>query len=145
MDWLVFSAFWCQNQGPVTPMCCWQCLKLVIEKKWSWYCNCIGKYLNIFQDKMLRVFPAFRYPWNSFSALFDLVGKHTLILEYFNIKEYACTFQFCIPVFLDIHRHPKQKEIFKCYDAFLRAALTGHGHPSPFWKIAKMALFNPCM
>ena len=31
------------------------------------------------------------------------------------------------------------------YDAFLRAALTGHGHPSPLWKIAKMALFNPCM
>ena len=28
----------------------------------------------------------------------------------------------------------------KCYDTFLRAALTGHSHPSPFWKIAKMAL-----
>ena len=27
-------------------------------------------------------------------------------------------------------------------EGFLRAALTG---PSPFWKIAKMALFNPCM
>ena len=26
-----------------------------------------------------------------------------------------------------------------------RAALTGHGHPSPSWKIAKMALFKLCM
>ena len=49
------------------------------------------------------------------------------------------------PVFLDIHRNSKQKEFFKSYDAFLRAALIGHGHPSPFRKIAKMALFNPCM
>ena len=24
-------------------------------------------------------------------------------------------------------------------------ALTGHGHPGPFQKNAKMALFNPCM
>ena len=37
-----------------------------------------------------------------------------------------------------IHRHPKQKS----YDVFLRAAITGHGHPSPFWKIAKMALLT---
>ena len=28
---------------------------------------------------------------------------------------------------------------------FLRAALTVHGHPGPIWKIAKMALFDPCM
>jgi hypothetical protein len=28
---------------------------------------------------------------------------------------------------------------------FLRAALTGHSHPSPFWKIAKMVIFNPFM
>ena len=55
------------------------------------------------------------------------------------------TFQFCLPVFVDIHRHPRQKEFFKYYDAFLRAALTRHDHPSPFWKIAKTALFNPCM
>ena len=25
----------------------------------------------------------------------------------------------------------------------MRADLTGHGHPSPFWKIVKMALFTP--
>jgi len=30
------------------------------------------------------------------------------------------TFQFCFLVFLDIHRHPKQKEFLKCYDAFLK-------------------------
>ena len=34
--------------------------------------------------------------------------------------------------FLDIQRHPKQNEFFKCYDALLRAALTGYGHPSLF-------------
>ena len=38
-----------------------------------------------------------------------------------------------------------QKEFFKSTEGFLRAALTGHGHPGPLWKIAKMALFNPCM
>ena len=41
--------------------------------------------------------------------------------------------------------HPKQKEFIKRYDAFLRAALTGHGHLSPFWKFVKMAFFNPCI
>ena len=25
------------------------------------------------------------------------------------------------------------------------AILTGHSHPDPFWKNAKMALFDPCM
>ena len=38
-----------------------------------------------------------------------------------------------------------QKEFFKSTEGFLRAALTGHGRPGPLWKIAKMALFNPCM
>ena len=38
-----------------------------------------------------------------------------------------------------------QKEFFRSTKGFLRAALTGHGHPGPLWKIAKMALFNPCM
>jgi hypothetical protein len=38
-----------------------------------------------------------------------------------------------------------QKEFLKSCEGFLRAALTVHGHPSPVWKIAKMALFNPCM
>ena len=38
-----------------------------------------------------------------------------------------------------------QKEFLKSCEGFLRAALSGHGHPGPSWKIAKMALFNPCM
>ena len=46
---------------------------------------------------------------------------------------------------LEIHRNPKQKEFLKSCEGFLRAALPGHGHPGPFWKIAKMALFDPCM
>ena len=50
-----------------------------------------------------------------------------------------------ISVFLGIHWHPKQKDFFKSYVAFLRAGITGHGHSSSFWKMARMALFNPCM
>ena len=46
---------------------------------------------------------------------------------------------------LGVHRNLKQKEFFRSSEGFLRAALTGHGHPGPLWKIAKMALFNPCM
>ena len=38
-----------------------------------------------------------------------------------------------------------KKIFFKSCEGFLRAALTVHGHPSPVWKIAKMALFDPCM
>ena len=54
-------------------------------------------------------------------------------------------FYFYFPVFLGINRHPKHKEFLNSFVGFLRAALTGHSHPSPFWKIAKMALFNPSM
>ena len=36
---------------------------------------------------------------------------------------------------------PRTKIIFQ----FLWGILTGYGHPSPFWKIAKMALFYPLM
>ena len=54
-------------------------------------------------------------------------------------------FYFYFPVFLGINRHPQQKDFLNSCEGFLRAALTGHSHPSPFWKIAKMALFNPCM
>ena len=40
---------------------------------------------------------------------------------------------------------PNEKEFLKSCEGFLRAALTVHGHPGPVWKIAKMALFDPCM
>ena len=53
--------------------------------------------------------------------------------------------QFCLPVLLGIHRIPKQKDFLKSREGFLRAAITVHGHQGPVWKIAKMALFNPCM
>ena len=55
------------------------------------------------------------------------------------------TLQFYLPALLEIHRHPMQKEFFRSTEGFLRAGLTGHGRPGPLWKIAKMALFNPCM
>ena len=38
-----------------------------------------------------------------------------------------------------------QKEFLKSTEGFLRAALTVQGHPGPVWKIAKLALFDPCM
>ena len=40
-------------------------------------------------------------------------------------------FQFCLPALLGIHRHPMKKEFFRSTKGFLRAALTGHGHPGP--------------
>ena len=40
--------------------------------------------------------------------------------------------QFCLQVFLGKYRHPKQKEFLNSCEGFLRAALTGHSHPSPF-------------
>ena len=40
-------------------------------------------------------------------------------------------FQFCFPALLGIHQHPMQKEFFRSTEGFLRAALTGHGHPGP--------------
>ena len=50
--------------------------------------------------------------------------------------------QFWFSIFPGIHRNPKQKEFFNSCEGFLIAALTGYSHPSPFWKIAKMALFK---
>ena len=53
--------------------------------------------------------------------------------------------QFCLPALLRIHRHPMQNDFLKSCEGLLRAALTVQGHPGPVWKIAKMALFDPCM
>ena len=52
---------------------------------------------------------------------------------------------FCLLALLGNYRHLMQKEFLKSYEGFLRAALTVHGHPGPVWKIAKMALFDPCL
>ena len=46
---------------------------------------------------------------------------------------------------LSVHRHPKEKEFLKSTEGFLRVALTVPGHHGPVWKIARMALFDPCM
>jgi hypothetical protein len=43
--------------------------------------------------------------------------------------------QFCPPIFIGIHRHPKEKKIF------LMVASTGHGHPGPFY--AKWLFLTP--
>ena len=39
---------------------------------------------------------------------------------------------FCTQILQGIHRNPKQKYFFNSRKGFLMAALTGHGHPSPF-------------
>ena len=47
-----------------------------------------------------------------------------------------------------MYKNYKRKEKKKSCGRFWRAAQTGHGQSSQladFWKIAKMALFNPCM
>ena len=54
-------------------------------------------------------------------------------------------FYFCLPLFLGIDRHTKQKYFLNSCEGFLRAALTVPGHPGPVWKFAKMALFDLCM
>ena len=72
---------------------------------------------------------------------------HTVILPDWTLKKWGLSnfaFQH-FKEFIAMHRHPMQKEFFRSTEGFLRAALTGHGHPVPHWKIAKMALFNPCM
>ena len=67
--------------------------------------------------------------------------QYTLLL---NLKKMG-PLQFCLSIFFGIHRNPKQKEFFNSCEGFLMADPTGHSPPSPFWKIAKMALFYPWM
>ena len=57
---------------------------------------------------------------NSFLALANET-VHTVILENFNTKESALS-NFASLSFYGKHkhRHPKQKELFKCYDAVLK-------------------------
>ena len=53
--------------------------------------------------------------------------------------------QICFSIFPGIHRNSKWKEFFYSCEGFLMATITGHGHPIPLWKYAKMARVNPCM
>ena len=81
--------------------------------------------------------------------IFQSIKKSVLSKSYcyftrLNVRKMG-PFQFCLSVFLGINQHLKQKEFLNSWEGFLRAALTGHCHTSPFWKIAEMALFNPCM
>jgi len=87
--------------------------------------------LGVFDSKFLKVLN------------YKCLGPHCYFTR-LNIRKMG-PFQFRLQVFLGNNRHPKQKEFLNSCEGFLRAALTGHSHPSPFWKIAKMALFNPCM
>ena len=80
------------------------------------------------------------FEMNEFTQQIYIKAVHTVILEYFNVKEKVLS-NFCLPVFL--FRNPKQKEYVKCHDYFLRTTLTMHGNSSPFWKIAKMSLIIP--
>ena len=69
--------------------------------------------------------------------------KHTVILEYFNLKQKAL---LILPSSLNRYSSaPKTKRIFQMLWCIFEGCTTGHGHPSSFWKIAKLALFDPCM
>ena len=61
-----------------------------------------------------------------------------------NLKKMAL-FWICLPVFLGNNWNHKQKYFFNFCEELvtLRAIIIGHSHPGPFWKMAKMALFNP--
>ena len=51
-------------------------------------------------------------------------------------------------IFKKIIKNKREKRKKKSCEPFWRAAITGHGQSSQsanFWKIAKMALFNPCI
>ena len=50
---------------------------------------------------------------------------------------------FYFPVFLGINLHLKQKWFLNSCKGSLRAALTEHSSPSPFWEIAKMHFLTP--
>ena len=101
----------------------------------------------------VRQFPFYLTFWNQNKSLLVkiLAPWVNLSLEqshcYFtrlNLKKTG-PLQFCLPALLKIHKNHTQKEFLKSCEGFLRAALTVHGHPGPVWKIAKMALFDPCM
>ena len=40
--------------------------------------------------------------------------------------------QFCLSLFLGIHKIPKQIDSLNSYEGFFKATLTGHGHPGPY-------------
>ena len=71
----------------------------------------------------------------------DYILSHTVILPDWTFTKWGLS----NPALLGTHRKSKQKEFLKSCEGFLRAPLIGHSHPGPFWKIAKMALFDPCM
>ena len=74
----------------------------------------------------------------------EITQRHTVILPDWILKKTGVS--LILPfITLGTHRNPKQKELLKSCEGFLRAALSGHGHLDPFWKIAKMALFDSSM
>ena len=104
---------------------------------WSWHETWVSFFWDHkFQNQIL-------IPRNSktkclFHGLFLLgnkvLGVHTVILPVWTLNKWA--FLVLPFVFLGIDQHQKQKEFFNFGEGLL-------SHPSPFWKIDKMALFNP--
>ena len=97
--------------------------------------------------KSLEYFHALDKDWSWLIHLKRLIWlnhtSHTVILSDWTLEKRALsssTFQSFYGLI------GTQNNFFLNFcEGFLRAALTGHGHPSQFWKIAKMALFNPHM
>jgi len=86
----------------------------------------------------------------SLEQLFLTIGQnifwnkiHTVILPDWSLKSGA---SLILPS--SIARNslaPNAKIFLNSCEGFLRAALSGRSHPGPFWKIAKVALFYPCI
>ena len=68
---------------------------------------------------------------------------HTVILPDWTFKRWGL-FNFAFQHCKEFIRTQCKKNFWNC-EGFLRVALTVHGHPGPVWKIARMALFDPCI
>ena len=111
--------------------------------------NMIGSWKNFFYEKngLLYIYylpnqnEIWHMLWICLKKL-KLLAVHTVILPDWTLQKRVLV----LPSSVDMNSSaPNAKEFFRSTEGFSRAALTGHGLPGPHWKIAKMALFNPCM
>ena len=76
--------------------------------------------------------------------LSNIISSTHFYLTRLNLEKMG-RLQFCLSIFIGMHRNPKQKEFFNSCEGFLMATLIWHSHTGPLYKIVEMALFNPCM
>ena len=123
------------NRGP------WGCEEAV----WTsfWFC----KYRRIFcirrfgQQGLCANSSVHPFIWRGKFPTFILnfSSSDTVILPDWTLEKWALS-SFIFQSLLEVIGTQNKKN----YRILVRDS-GGHSHPSPFWKIAKMALFNPCM